>query len=92
MIAAEPPRPLAPATFRAWRWPMWPMRGAQRHISRRIVSLIRRVVEREGGCVAWGGAVNLSPADDILIRVERALDLDTEGHPRRRFGASSAFG
>ena len=26
-----------------------------------------------------GGAVNLSPADDILIRVERALDLDTEG-------------
>lgn len=40
---------------------------------------IRRIVEREGGCVVWGGAVNLSPADDILIRVERALDLDTEG-------------
>jgi thymidine phosphorylase len=40
---------------------------------------IRRVVEHEGGCVVWGGAVNLSPADDILIRVERALDLDTEG-------------
>jgi thymidine phosphorylase len=40
---------------------------------------IRRVVDREGGCVAWGGAVNLSPADDILIRVERALDLDSEG-------------
>ncbi|MEY9180551.1 thymidine phosphorylase family protein [Bradyrhizobium sp. USDA 313] len=40
---------------------------------------IRRVVEREGGCVVWGGAVNLSPADDILIRVERAIDLDSEG-------------
>lgn len=40
---------------------------------------IRRVVEGEGGCVVWGGAVKLSPADDILIRVERALDLDTEG-------------
>ena len=40
---------------------------------------IRRVVEREGGCMVWGGAVKLSPADDILIRVERALDLDTEG-------------
>jgi thymidine phosphorylase len=40
---------------------------------------IRRVVEREGGCIVWGGAVKLSPADDILIRVERALDLDTEG-------------
>src|SRR5579864_9758487 len=42
-------------------------------------SAIRRVVEREGGCIVWGGAVNLSPADDILIRVERALDLDSEG-------------
>jgi thymidine phosphorylase len=40
---------------------------------------IRRIVEREGGCVVWGGAVKLSPADDIMIRVERALDLDTEG-------------
>lgn len=40
---------------------------------------IRRVIETEGGCVVWGGAVNLSPADDILIRVERAIDLDSEG-------------
>lgn len=40
---------------------------------------IRRVVERESGCVVWGGAVRLSPADDILIRVERALDIDSEG-------------
>lgn len=40
---------------------------------------MRRVVEREGGCVVWGGAVRLSPADDILIRVERALELDSEG-------------
>ncbi|HEX6551114.1 MAG TPA: thymidine phosphorylase family protein [Gammaproteobacteria bacterium] len=40
---------------------------------------MRAVVEREGGCVVWGGAVHLSPADDILIRVERALDIDSEG-------------
>lgn len=40
---------------------------------------IRRVVEQESGCIVWGGAVRLSPADDILIRVERALDLDPEG-------------
>ena len=39
---------------------------------------MRRVVEREGGCVVWGGSVRLSPADDIFIRVERALDLDSE--------------
>jgi len=40
---------------------------------------IHRVVEQEGGCIVWGGAIKLSPADDILIRVERALDLDSEG-------------
>src|SRR6185295_11844581 len=40
---------------------------------------LRRVVESEGGCVAWGGAMGLSPTDDILIRVERVLDLDGEG-------------
>jgi len=40
---------------------------------------MRRVVEREGGCIVWGGSLGLSPADDILIAVERALDLDSEG-------------
>ena len=39
---------------------------------------MRTVVEREGGCIVWGGGVNLSPADDILIRVERPLDLDSD--------------
>ena len=39
---------------------------------------MRRVVEREGGCIVWGGSVRLSPADDIFIRFERALDLDSE--------------
>ena len=43
------------------------------------LAVMRRVVEREGGCVAWGGAVRLSPADDIFIGVERVLDVDTEG-------------
>jgi thymidine phosphorylase len=40
---------------------------------------MRNVVETEGGCLAWGGSVNLSPADDLLIRVEQALDIDSEG-------------
>jgi thymidine phosphorylase len=43
------------------------------------IPAMRRVVEREGGCIVWGGALHLSPADDILIRVERPLDLDSEG-------------
>ena len=41
------------------------------------IPAMRRVVESEGGCVVWGGRVCLSPADDILIRVERALELDS---------------
>jgi thymidine phosphorylase len=43
------------------------------------IEAMRRVVEKEGGCIAWGGSVRLSPADDMLIRIERALDLDSEG-------------
>ncbi len=43
------------------------------------LAAMRRVVESERGCIVWGGAVNLSPADDIFIRVERVLDIDTEG-------------
>jgi len=43
------------------------------------LATIRRVVEQEGGCIAWGGAVHLSPADDIFVRVERELDVDTQG-------------
>lgn len=38
---------------------------------------LRAVVERCGGCVVWGGRVNLSPADDVLISVERPLSIDT---------------
>lgn len=40
---------------------------------------IQDIVAREGGCMLWGGALGLSPADDILIRVERVLDLDPMG-------------
>lgn len=43
------------------------------------IEQMKRVVRQEGGCLVWGGAVQLSPADDVLIRVERALDIDSEG-------------
>jgi thymidine phosphorylase len=39
---------------------------------------MRQVVEQEGGCIVWGGSVALSPADDVLIRVERPLDFDSD--------------
>jgi len=40
---------------------------------------MQAVVEQEGACLAWGGSVRLSPSDDLLIQVERALDIDSEG-------------
>lgn len=40
---------------------------------------IREVIRKEKGCIAWGGAVKLSPADDMLIKVEKALEVDSEG-------------
>jgi thymidine phosphorylase len=43
------------------------------------IEAIRRIVYAEGGCLAWGGALRLSPADDIFIGVERQLDIDPEG-------------
>lgn len=37
-----------------------------------------RVVEEAGACIAWGGSLGLAPADDVLITVERPLEIDTE--------------
>ncbi len=37
-----------------------------------------RVVREVGGCIAWGGALDLAPADDILITVERPMEIDSE--------------
>ncbi len=38
---------------------------------------MQRVVHEHKGCLIWGGHVNLSPADDLLISVERPLRIDT---------------
>lgn len=43
------------------------------------LNAIKNIVEKENGCLAWGGAIKLSPADDIIISVERALNIDSEG-------------
>lgn len=43
------------------------------------LAAVRRVVGREGGCIVWGGAFSLSPADHLLIRIERALGLASDG-------------
>jgi thymidine phosphorylase len=41
------------------------------------VEAMKQVVTACHGCLVWGGHVNLSPADDIFISVERPLSIDT---------------
>lgn len=43
------------------------------------LAAIRKVVAQENGCLVWGGAMSLSPADDIFLGIERAINLDSEG-------------
>ncbi|MDD3800235.1 MAG: thymidine phosphorylase, partial [Novosphingobium sp.] len=38
---------------------------------------MKEIVATEKAVLAWGGRVNLSPADDVLISVERPLRIDT---------------
>ena len=40
---------------------------------------LREIVERERGCIAWGGTARLAPLDDLLIAIERPLALDSPG-------------
>jgi len=37
---------------------------------------IEKVVEKTNGCIAWGGALELAPADDLFIQVEYPLAID----------------
>ena len=40
---------------------------------------LQQIVRETHGCLAWGGTADLSPADDILISVERPLAIDSPG-------------
>lgn len=37
---------------------------------------IKDIAEDVGGTIAWGGAVNLAPSDDLIIRAEYPLRID----------------
>src|SRR5690606_21483482 len=43
------------------------------------VEEMQQIVRETGACMVWGGAVSLSPADDLMVRLERELDIDGEG-------------
>jgi thymidine phosphorylase len=40
---------------------------------------LQQIVRDTNGCLAWGATAELSPADDILISVERPLGVDSPG-------------
>jgi AMP phosphorylase len=37
---------------------------------------IKKVVDKTNGCLVWGGALDLAPADDLFIQVEYPLGID----------------
>jgi AMP phosphorylase len=37
---------------------------------------IKNITETVGGVIAWGGGVNIAPADDLIIRAEYPLAID----------------
>lgn len=41
-------------------------------------SQMHEIVAKVGGCISWGGALDLAPADDVMITVERPMGIDTE--------------
>lgn len=43
------------------------------------IKKIKKVVQKAGGCIVWGGAMNLAAADDKLISVRHPLALDPLG-------------
>jgi len=42
---------------------------------KRIINVVNKV----GACMVWGGALNLAPADDKIIRIEHPLSIDVSG-------------
>ena len=43
------------------------------------LSQMDEVVRSVCGCIVWGGGLDLSPADDVIVNVEHPLEIDSEG-------------
>lgn len=39
---------------------------------------IKKIIQKTNACLVWGGSLNLAPADDKIIQVERLIDIDPE--------------
>ncbi|MFX1426652.1 MAG: AMP phosphorylase [Promethearchaeota archaeon] len=40
---------------------------------------LNEIVSKENACIIWGGALEIAPADNILIEIERPLHMDPIG-------------
>lgn len=40
---------------------------------------VKEIVSKEKACIVWGGSLDISPADNILIEIERPLHMDPVG-------------
>lgn len=42
------------------------------------IKKMKQIIAKTNGCIVWGGALNLAPADDKIINVEKTLEIDAE--------------
>ncbi|MEK6942482.1 MAG: AMP phosphorylase [Nanoarchaeota archaeon] len=42
------------------------------------IEKMKKIVLKVKGCIVWGGSLNLAPADDKIIAVEKPLEIDAE--------------
>jgi len=42
------------------------------------INQMKRIIKKTNGCIVWGGSLNLAPADDKIINVEKTLEIDAE--------------
>ena len=40
------------------------------------ISEMKEVIQKTNGCIVWGGALDLAPADDIFVKTEYSLCID----------------
>ena len=43
------------------------------------VNKIKRIINKIGACMVWGGSLSLAPSDDKIIKVEHPVSLDPSG-------------
>lgn len=43
------------------------------------IEKMKEIISKENGCLVWGGASQLAPADDKIIKIEHAMSLDPTG-------------